>query len=302
MPEPIPVLKALQRFLMYCGARNFSPNTVRSYNRDLLQFIRYIGGHNATVAEVNRKAVRAYLMVLSDRKLARASVVRKLASIKSFSKWLAQEGHVQGNPTESFPGPRRMQALPDVPSEKDIRHLLSGKIPTACPERDRVALELLYGSGLRASELVGVNLEDFRGKDALLVRGKGNKERLVPVGHCAQRAIKAWLPVRSRLLAKMNLKTDALLFSVSGNRSVERLDVRSIHRSVKQVATAKGLPPYHPHTLRHCCATHMHDHGAPIQAIAALLGHARLSTAQLYTRVSVGRMMETYRKAHPHAG
>lgn len=90
--------------------------------------------------------------------------------------------------------------------------------------------------------------------------------------------MRAWLPVRAKLLARMDLKTDILLSSVSGNRSVERLDVRSIHRSVKQVATAKRLPPYHPHTLRHCCATHMHDHGAPIQAIAALLGHARLST------------------------
>lgn len=121
------------------------------------------------------------------------------------------------------------------------------------------------------------------------------------MGRCAQRAIRAWLPVRSGLLEQMNLKTDALLFSVSNNHSVERLDVRNVHRTVKQVAIAKGLPPYHPHTLRRCCATHMHDHGAPIQATGAMLGHARLSTAQIYTRVSVGRMMETYRKAHPHA-
>ena len=123
-------------------------------------------------------------------------------------------------------------------------------------------------------------------------------------GEYAQAAIKEWLLIRSELLAKFKLETPALLFSVGSNRSAERLDVRSVGRIVKAVAEMKGLDPakWHPHLLRHACGTHMHDHNAPLQGIATFLGHARLSTAQIYTRVSVGRMMQTYNKAHPHAG
>ena len=123
------------------------------------------------------------------------------------------------------------------------------------------------------------------------------------IGEPAQQAIQMWLPVREKLLKQMNLESDALLFSVSPHRSVERLDVRSIGRIVKAVAKAKGFDPvkWHPHLLRHACGTHCHDHGMPLQAVAQMLGHARLSTAQIYTRVSVGRMMQTYKAAHPHA-
>jgi len=120
-------------------------------------------------------------------------------------------------------------------------------------------------------------------------------------GNPAQLAIAEWLPLRKKLLAEKGLETPALLFSVGPRESLERLDVRTIHRVVCRVAVAKGLPRYHPHQLRHACATHMHDHGAPIQAVAAMLGHARLSTAEIYTRVSPVRMMDVYRKSHPHA-
>jgi integrase/recombinase XerC len=173
----------------------------------------------------------------------------------------------------------------------------------ASPERDRVILELLYGSGLRAAELVGINVDDFRDEDVLVVRGKGLKERFVIIGEYAQVAIKAWLPIRSGLLAKFKLETPALLFSVGPKHTAERLDVRSVGRVVKAIAEAKGLDPakWHPHLLRHACGTHMHDHDAPLQGVATFLGHARLSTAQIYTRVSVGRMMQTYRSSHPHA-
>jgi integrase/recombinase XerC len=160
---------------------------------------------------------------------------------------------------------------------------------------------MLYRSGLRVSELCGINIDDFRDEDILLVRGKGRKERNVLFGEYAQAAIREWLPVRMALLTKLKIKTSALLFSVGPRRSPERLDVRSIRRILLEVAEAKGLPKYNPHLLRHACASHLHDHNAPLQAIATLLGHAKLSTAQIYTRVSVGRMMQTYNRAHPHA-
>jgi len=232
-----------------------------------------------------------------------------------------------------------------------MMRLCDSAIVTPFPERDRVIPELLYGSGIRVSELVAVNLSDFKYKDALLVRGKGRKERMVPVTACAQSAIDAWLPVREQLLAKFNLKTDALLFrgrhenvavklaiqqayaggaapthrglarhlgvshgwisvvrkklsqgmNAPKNGRAERLDVRSVRRILKATAKAKGLPDYHPHQLRHACGTHLHDNDVDLLAISRLLGHSRLATTQVYTRVSVGRMMRAYRTAHPHA-
>jgi integrase/recombinase XerC len=291
----------LRSFLSTCGARNLSPNTLRGYRADLAGFVALSGGSEITVGQVDRKLVRNFVARLHDNGIKRRSIQRKLAAVKSFCKWLGQEGLIEASLIQSIQGPRRRGELPDVPNEADIRRLLEGDIPTPCPKRDRAILELLYGSGLRASEVAGINLDDFRDEDTLLIRGKGRKERLVVLGEYAQAAIHQWFPVREKLLAKMKFQTPALLFSVSSNHTVERLDVRSIHRVVKQVAEAKGLPAYHPHTLRHACATHMHDHGAPLQAVATLLGHARLSTAQIYTRVSTGRMMQTYKAAHPHA-
>jgi integrase/recombinase XerC len=163
---------------------------------------------------------------------------------------------------------------------------------------------LLYGSGLRAAEVVGINVDDFRDEDVLVTRGKGRKKRFVIVGDCATAAaLRAWFPIRAKLLKKMRFETSALLLRVGLNRSVERLKVRSVGRTVKAIAEARGLDPkkWDPHLLRHACGTHMRDHHAPPQAVATFLRHAKLSSAQIYTRVSVGRMMDTYNRAHPHA-
>lgn len=301
METPIPALKAVQMFLAFCSARNDSPNTIRAYNRDLLSFVQCIG-HETLVTDITRKRVRQYLFSL-DASLKRTTVKRKIASVRSFSNWLVIEDYLESSPCEGIQGPRQHHVLPDVPSEADMAKLIDGEMPGAFPERNRVILELLYSCGLRASEVVGVNVDDFsNGGDTLRVLGKGRKERLVPVGKMAQLAIAEWLPLRKKYLAETELETPALLFSVGPRESTERLDVRTIGRVVKAVAVAKGLPSYHPHQLRHACATHMHDHGAPIQAVAAMLGHARLSTSQIYTRVSPVRMMDVYRRAHPHAG
>ncbi|HKF56274.1 MAG TPA: tyrosine-type recombinase/integrase [Blastocatellia bacterium] len=299
MTEPIRVLKAVQEFLAFCAARNDSPNTIRAYNCDLLSFVQCIG-HETEVREITRKRIRLYVFSL-DASLKRTTVKRKIASVRSFCNWLVQECYLDSSPCEGISGPRNHHVLPDVPSEADMAKLLNGRIKSACPERDRVILELLYSCGLRASEVAGVNVDDFRLDNTLLIRGKGKKERLVPVGRQAQLAIAEWLPARKKLIAEMELETSGLLFSIGPRESTERLDVRSIRRILQAIAVSKNLPAYHPHQLRHACATHMHDHGAPIQAVAAMLGHARLSTAQIYTRVSPVRMLDVYRKAHPHA-
>ena len=300
MTDPIRVLNAVQEFLAFCTARNDSPNTIRAYNRDLLSFVQCIG-HETAVTEITRKRIRLYLFSL-DASLKRTTVKRKIASVRSFCNWLVCESYLNINPAEGITGPRQHHVLPDVPSEADMAKLLDGKIKSACPERDRVILELLYSCGLRASEVAGVNVDDFRLDNTLLIRGKGKKERLVPVGKKAQLAIAEWLPLRRKLISEMELNTSALLLSVNQwGHCLEGLDVRSVHRVVRSISLAKLGRALHPHTLRHCFATHMHDHGAPIQAVAAMLGHARLSTAQIYTRVSPVRMLDVYRKAHPHA-
>ena len=299
MTTHIRVLEAVQGFLSFCSARNDSQNTIRAYNRDLLSFAACIG-RDTPAREITRKRVRQFLFSL-DAGLKPASVRRKFAAVKSLCNWLVLEEHLDDNPCDGMQGPRRRFELPDVPSEADMAKLLDGTIKSACPERDRVILELLYSSGLRAGELAGVNVADFRQDRVLLIRGKGKKERLVPFGRKAQLAIAEWLPMRQKLLAEMGRETPALLFSVGSHTSVERLDVRSIRRVLRAAARENDLPLYHPHQLRHACATHMHDHGAPLQAIAAMLGHVRLGTTQIYTRVSPVRMLDVYRKAHPHA-
>jgi integrase/recombinase XerC len=304
-PEPVLLRQRVEEFLTHCEARNLSPHSVRAYRSDLGTFIALSGVNEITAADIKRKLIRQFAVHLHDSGMKPSSVRRKLVAVRSFCKWLEGEGLLESSLMNAISGPlRQREELPDVPSEDDVRKLLDGEIPTASPERDRLILELLYGSGLRAAELVGINLDDFRDDDVLVVRGKGRKERFVIVGGYAQAAIKAWLPIRAALLSKFKVETPALLFSVGPHRSAERLDVRSVGRILKEVAEGKGLDPakWHPHLLRHACGTHMHDHDAPLQGVATFLGHARLSTAQIYTRVSVGRMMQTYNKAHPHSG
>ncbi len=302
-------------------------------------------------SQITRKKIRNFLLMLNEIGVRPATVRRELAAVKSFCTWLHGQGLIDVSLIRSIRGPRPHDVLPDVPSETDMKQLLEGDIPGPCPKRDRAMLELLYGAGLRASELIGINMSDFKEKRVLLIRGKGNKERFVAFGECARHAIDAWLPVRKRLMRKFDLQTDALFFQAKQanaalevavreaiaspnpptqdelarqlgvnqsrisvlfrrakqggyqkrQKTPERMDVRSVARVIKRVAEANGLPPFNPHALRHACATHMHDHGAPLQEIAIQLGHQNLDTAQIYTRVSTGRKLEVYRKAHPHA-
>jgi integrase/recombinase XerC len=238
---------------------------------------------------------------LHEAGISRNSAYRKLQAIKTFYRWVDDEGLPHDARILSLSSPHGRDCIPDVPSELAMMRLCDTTVVTAFPERDRVIPELLYGSGIRVSELAGVNLSDFKYKDALLIRGKGRKERIVPVTECAQSAIEAWLPIREIFLLKFDLRTPALLLSLGPHHSAERMDVRSLHRILKKMVKGKGLPDYHPHQLRHACGTHLHDNGVPLLAISRLLGHSRLATTQIYTRVSVGRMMKSYNAAHPHA-
>jgi integrase/recombinase XerC len=221
--------------------------------------------------------------------------------LRSLFKWLAREGVLRQNPAKLVATPRLPKKLPRVPTLEEMNTVLDHQMPdnAAFPERDRAILELLYGCGLRNSELVGIELGDIEDANGvILVRGKGKKQRYVPLEGAAAAALRAYRGARQELLAEARQTTRRLFI----NRRGGPLTTRSVARIVKQIAVAKGLPPdVHPHTLRHAFGTHMLTEGADLRAIQELLGHERLSTTQRYTQLSVTQVMEVYDRTHPRA-
>jgi integrase/recombinase XerC len=293
------VEKAADRFLRVLGERNASAHTIKAYAGDLENFANYVGAREWM--SIDHVAIRGFLSHLYERELSKASVARSLAAVRSLYRWLAQEGVVDLNPAKLVSTPKLPKKLPRVPTIEEINAVLDGQMPevAAFPERDRLLLELLYGCGIRNSELIGINLDDIRvSTEVILIRGKGKKERYVPFGEAAAAALAAYLPVRQRLLADSRKATPGLLINQRGGR----LSVRSVGRIVKKVAVAKGLSPdVHPHTLRHAFGTHMLEEGADLRAIQEMLGHERLSTTQRYTQLSMKHVLAVYDQTHPRA-
>ena len=294
-----PVELATDSFVRHLRERNASLHTIKAYSGDLDVFAAYIGSRD--LRRIDHIAIRGFLSHLYDRGLSKTSVARALAAIRSLYRWLAQEGEVEQNPAKLVSTPRLPKKLPRVPTIAEINGVLDGQLPeiASFPERDRLLLELLYGCGIRNSELVGINLEDIRlSAEAILIRGKGKKERYVPFGGSVRAALASYLPWRQQLLAMVKKITPALLINQRGGR----LTTRSVGRIVKRIAVAKGLSPdVHPHTLRHAFGTHMLEEGADLRAIQELLGHERLATTQRYTQLSVKHVMNVYDQTHPRA-
>ena len=294
------VEKAVAQFLRSLQERNASPHTIKAYRTDLAQFAEYVGPQGWR--DIDHVLIRGYLSRLYERGLSKTSVARALAALRSLYKWLAQEGEVEQNPAALVATPRLPKKLPRVPTIEEVNTVLDSAMPecSAFTERDQAILELLYGCGIRNSELIGINVDDIRWSNELvLVRGKGRKERFVPFGDSAKAAVQAYLPARQRVLGETKRTTErALLINLRGSR----LTTRSVGRIVKQIAVARGLSPdVHPHTLRHAFGTHMLEEGADLRAIQEMLGHERLSTTQRYTQLTVKHVMEVYDRTHPHA-
>ncbi|MDP9266905.1 MAG: tyrosine recombinase XerC [Acidobacteriota bacterium] len=295
--------KQITSFLRTMRAeRHASPHTLRAYASDLSRFAAFIGETDA--ANIDHLAIRRFLSHLYDQNLSKTSVARTLAALRSFYRWLAREGEVEQNPAALVATPRLPKRLPRVPTIEEMNGILDAPMPehATFPERDRLIFELLYGCGIRNSELVGIQLDDIRASnEAILIRGKGKKERYVPFGESARDALAAYRPARQQALSKDKKKTAttrALLLNQRGGP----LTSRSVGRIVKAIAVAKGLPPdVHPHTLRHAFGTHMLEEGADLRAIQELLGHERLSTTQRYTQLSMKHVMAVYDKSHPRA-
>lgn len=291
--------RAVADFLRHLRERNSSPHTIKAYSGDLAEFSAYAGSRGWK--QIDHLAIRGFLSQLYAKGLSKTSVARALAAVRSLYRWLAQEGVVEQNPAKLVATPKLPKKLPRVPTIEEMNSVLDGQMPeqAAFPERDRLMLELLYGCGIRNSELTGINLDDVRvSAEAILIRGKGKKERYVPFGETAKTALAGYLPARQTVLAEAHKNTPALLINQRGGR----LTTRSVGRIVKKIAVAKGLSPdVHPHTLRHAFGTHMLEEGADLRAIQELLGHERLATTQRYTQLSMKQVLHVYDQTHPRA-
>ncbi len=299
-PGSAEVRKGIAAFLDSLTGQNASAHTWRAYRNELYRFAGFLGPEIGW-KDVDHVFIRSFLSHLRDQGLSKVSVARALAALRSFYKWLAREGIVQQNPAKLVAMPKTPRKLPRVPTLEEMNTLLDTGMPetAAFPERDRAIFELLYGCGLRNSELVGIELGDLDAANGVvLVRGKGKKQRYVPLEGKADEALKSYLEARRTVLAQAR-KSERRLFI---NRRGGPLTTRSVGRIVKQIAVAKGLPPdVHPHTLRHAFGTHLLSEGADLRAIQELLGHERLSTTQKYTQLSIQQVMEVYDRTHPRA-
>jgi integrase/recombinase XerC len=294
-----PVEKMIDNFLHSLRQRNASVHTIKAYTGDLENFSAYLGSRNWR--SIDHLTIRGFLSHLYEKGLSKTSVARALAAVRSFYRWLAQEGVVEQNPAALVSTPKLPKKLPRVPTVEEMNTVLDGQMPeiASFPERDRMMFELLYGCGIRNSELIGINLDDIRlSSEAILIRGKGKKERYVPFGDSVKAALASYLPVRLQMLAECKKNTSALLINQRGGG----LTTRSVGRIIKKIAIAKGLSPdVHPHTLRHAFGTHMLEEGADLRSIQEMLGHERLSTTQRYTQLSMKHVLEVYDQTHPRA-
>jgi len=281
-------------FLRYLKTeKNVSPHTERSYLSDLEQLFDFLGETDLAMAD--HQTLRQYVGHLVKLKVRKSSIARKLSAIRSFFKYLNRAGLLQNNPARLIATPRQEKRLPAVLTVDDALRLMEAPGKGDVTElRDRAVLETLYSTGIRASELTGMNREDISRHDRLIrIRGKGRKERIVPVGGKALDAIDAYLRQRTT-----SGEPAAVFIGPSG----KRLTARTVQRILENYRKELGLTSKaSPHTLRHSFATHLLESGADLRSLQELLGHASLSTTQRYTHLNIDLLMETYDKAHPRA-
>jgi integrase/recombinase XerC len=290
--------------------RNASVHTLRNYESDLEQFYDHVAPadkdgkrREVDIHALDNLTIRDFMATLYEKQKKKSSIHRKIATLRTFFKYLCREGVLDSNPAQLVASPRVERKLPNhLNIEQMIRFIEAPDTESVLGKRDRAMLELLYASGIRVSELVGLNMLDVDFTNLTVrVKGKGRKERIVPFGQHALKALQEYLAVRSELLAEAEPdKVDPL--AVFMNYQGTRITARSVGRMVdKYVKICADIHHVSPHSLRHSFATHLLDAGADLRVIQELLGHARLSTTQQYTHVAMDKLMEVYDKAHPKA-
>ena len=320
--------REIEKFIQYLRyERNVSPQTIREYRRDVQQFASFLtppGEQTLPICEIDHRVIREFVSSLYDRGLTKASVARRLAALRTFFKFCVREKLTKQNPARLVATPKLPKRVPRVLTAEELNSFLDNlgvnqaaqklrraKALTARSEgatkiilkRDRAILELLYASGLRVSELVGLDLGNVDPAGQMLrVLGKGRKERVVPYGAKAHAALEAYWPVRSQILAQppsyMQHDHEAVFLNHFGGRLTSRM----VHMLVRKYARIANVNwDLHPHSLRHAFATHLLADGADLRAIQELLGHVSLSTTQRYTQASIEQLMKVYDQAHPHA-
>jgi integrase/recombinase XerD len=296
--RPDPMVKSFLDYLKV--EKGLAPLTVDAYESDLVQFAEFLEGRRRTLAQARREDVRGFLSQLFANGVKDRSVARKLSTLRHFYKYLLLDRMIKQDPTLEIDSPRQWKVLPKSLATSEIDSMLESagtagesKLSAALAQRDRAMVEMLYAGGLRVSEMVNVKLEDLKLEiGQVLVRGKGDKERIVPMGRAAQEGIRAYIGDGREAL--LNGRVSSMLFVRRGGG---RLSRQRVWQMVK-AASASGRHAS-PHMLRHSCATHMVENGADLRTVQTILGHADISTSQIYTHVALDRLKTVYRKFHP---
>ncbi len=296
MKNTSPILNDINEYLVFVSqVKNLSENTTKSYKRDLKKLYLFLEKLNVTnYSDIKEEICSAWIGDLYSQNNKPKSIQRHLSSAKGFFRFLKKNNLISSSPFELVTAPKSSNTLPDVLSPEDVEQLLNFKPSNTIEIRDMAIVELMYSSGLRVSETVNINISDFEENMSFLrVLGKGSKTRLVPMGRFAINAINNWISEREKILNN----TDALFLNSKGSR----LSVRSIQLRLKKMAIKQGLPPVHPHMLRHSFATHMLESSGDLRTIQELLGHSSLSTTQIYTKLDYQHLAKIYDKSHPRA-
>ena len=297
----------IEHFLTYLSVeKGFADNTLAAYRNDLSQLVSFVeegaarSGVNLSWADFNRQGMLSYLLNLKERNYAATTIARKVAAAKSFCSFMVAEGNLKDNPTGNVASPNVGRSLPKPISISQVRRLLEQPAKRSTPEakRDSAMLALLYGSGMRVSELVSLNLGDVdTAGDFVRCFGKGHKERLIPIYRQASLTVEEYIKEDRPRLARTDEEKALFL-----NRRGERLTRQGFWQILKGYAKSAELSEeITPHTLRHSFATHMLSGGADLRSVQELLGHANISTTQVYTHLTTEHVRRTYEKSHPRA-
>jgi len=292
--------RELESFVAYLKhERNASPHTIASYKRDLLQLAQYLEERGVSIKKVDNLSLRGFLTLLYERGEKKSTVGRKLAAIRSFFQYCVRRGWMEDNPAKVVSTPKQDKPVPSFLSEEEMEEFLDlPRTDKPLDLRDIAMMELLYATGIRVSELVGINREDINFAERLIrIRGKGKKERLVPFGSKAEKSLRAYLQVRSKI-NKGQVEEKPMFLNYRGKKLSSRSVERTVDKYILRTALRRKISP---HSLRHSFASHLLSRGADLRVIQELLGHESLATTQKYTHLDLKHLLEVYRKSHPRS-